>query len=125
MSKRATRAKKRQKHVAEWKRTWCRRKCNAPRSKVFRTSRLIWFLLQGADDSQAQNDLVKAVDQLLNNLGPKFSKVSTDLFAKSESNYRVLSVVSRLNATVDEMSARLDEMEAAIKAGNDTATDGG
>ena len=30
-----------------------------------------------------ENDLVKAVDNLLNNLGPKFSKVSAELFAKS------------------------------------------
>ena len=30
-----------------------------------------------------ENDLVKAVDNLLNNLGPKFSKVSSELFAKS------------------------------------------
>lgn len=48
-----------------------------------------------------ENDLVKAVDNLLNNLGPKFSKVSAELFAK-----------------MDEMSQRLDDMEAAIKAGN-------
>lgn len=50
-----------------------------------------------------QNDLVKAVDNLLNNLGPKFSKVSAELFAK-----------------MDEMSQRLDDMEAAIKAGNNS-----
>ncbi|KAL6721569.1 hypothetical protein ACLMJK_000673 [Lecanora helva] len=62
----------------------------------------------GSGAGQTQNDLVKAVDQLLNNLGPKFSKVSTELFAK-----------------MDEMSARLDEMETAIKAGNETSTDGG
>lgn len=48
-----------------------------------------------------ENDLVKAVDNLLNNLGPKFSTVSAQLFAK-----------------MDEMSRRLDDMEAAIKAGN-------
>ena len=35
-----------------------------------------------------ENDLVKAVDNLLNNLGPKFSKVSTELFAKSIESYR-------------------------------------
>lgn len=50
-----------------------------------------------------ENDLVKAVDNLLNNLGPKFSKVSAELFAK-----------------MDEMSQRLDDMEAAIKAGNNS-----
>jgi len=48
-----------------------------------------------------ESDLVKAVDNLLNNLGPKFSKVSAELFAK-----------------MDEMSQRLDDMDAAIKAGN-------
>lgn len=35
-----------------------------------------------------ENDLVKAVDNLLNNLGPKFSKVSAELFAKSIEGYR-------------------------------------
>ena len=34
-----------------------------------------------------ENDLVKAVDNLLNNLGPKFSKVSAELFAKSTGRY--------------------------------------
>ncbi|MCJ1453643.1 hypothetical protein MMC28_003990 [Mycoblastus sanguinarius] len=57
--------------------------------------------------ADGSNDLVKAVDQLLNNLGPKFSKISTELFAK-----------------MDEMAQRLDDMEAAIKAGNDTGTEG-
>lgn len=42
------------------------------------------FILQNASEGQAQNDLVKAVDQLVNNLGPKFAKVSAELFAKSE-----------------------------------------
>ena len=32
----------------------------------------------------ASNDLVKAVDKLLNEIGPKFTKVSAELFAKSE-----------------------------------------
>ena len=81
--------------------------------------------MQGSDNGQAQNDLVKAVDQLLNNLGPKFSKVSTELFAKSESHKTESFISTLLRVVVDEMSARLDEMEAAIKAGNDTATDGG
>ncbi|CAF9934484.1 MAG: hypothetical protein ALECFALPRED_005961 [Alectoria fallacina] len=58
-------------------------------------------MLQTAMSTGEENDLVKAVDSLLNNLGPKFSKVSAELFAK-----------------MDEMSQRLDDMEAAIKAGN-------
>lgn len=37
-----------------------------------------------------ENDLIKAVDNLLNNLGPKFSKVSAELFAKSIGSYRHL-----------------------------------
>jgi hypothetical protein len=45
---------------------------------------LIRLLTQNTSEGQAQNDLVKAVDQLINNLGPKFSKVSAELFAKSE-----------------------------------------
>lgn len=48
-----------------------------------------------------ENELVKAVDNLINNLGPRFSKVSAELFTK-----------------MDEMSRRLDDMEAAIKAGS-------
>ncbi len=80
---------------------------------------------QGGSDGQNQNDLVKAVDQLLNNLGPKFSKVSAELFAKSKLMEPRETIAYKLKITVDEMSARLDEMEAAIKAGNDTATDGG
>ena len=36
---------------------------------------------QGQDTGA--NDLVKAVDQLLNELGPKFSKVSSELFERS------------------------------------------
>lgn len=36
------------------------------------------------ESTQGANDLVKAVDKLLNDLGPKFSKVSVELFAKSE-----------------------------------------
>lgn len=71
----------------------------------------------------SSNDLVKAVDQLLNNLGPKFSKVSAELFAKSELD-GTRSNARRLIAIVDEMSTRLDEMEAAIKAGNDPSTEG-
>lgn len=34
-----------------------------------------------------ENDLVQAVDKLLNNLGPKFSKVSAELFTKSTGRY--------------------------------------
>lgn len=45
---------------------------------------LIRLLTQNTSEGQAQNDLVKAVDQLINNLGPKFSKVSAELFDKSE-----------------------------------------
>ena len=65
-----------------------------------------------------ENDLVKAVDNLLNNLGPKFSKVSAELFAKSIESYRRFDLDMGLSLIVDEMSQRLDDMEAAIKAGN-------
>lgn len=44
--------------------------------------------LQTAMSTGEDNDLVKAVDNLLNNLGPKFSKVSAELFAKSMECYR-------------------------------------
>ena len=43
--------------------------------------------LQTAMSTGEENDLVKAVDNLLNNLGPKFSKVSAELFAKSIRQY--------------------------------------
>ena len=45
-------------------------------------------LLQTAMATGDENDLVKAVDNLLNNLGPKFSKVSAELFSKSIGSYR-------------------------------------
>ena len=50
---------------------------------IFNVLSLSMLESQGGADGQAQNDLVKAVDQLLNNLGPKFSKVSAELFTKS------------------------------------------
>ncbi|KAL2053042.1 hypothetical protein ABVK25_006679 [Lepraria finkii] len=59
------------------------------------------------ESTQGANDLVKAVDKLLNDLGPKFSKVSAELFAK-----------------MDDMTQRLDDMELAIKAGNESGSEG-
>lgn len=47
---------------------------------------LLQTALSTGDENE--NDLVKAVDNLLNNLGPKFSKVSAELFAKSTESYR-------------------------------------
>ncbi|KAL8985496.1 MAG: hypothetical protein Q9205_000812 [Flavoplaca limonia] len=66
------------------------------------------------DVNDAPNELIKAVDELLDNLSSKLSKVSTEVFAKSES--------TRTAATtflVDEMAQRLDELEASIKASAD------
>ncbi|KAI4261953.1 MAG: hypothetical protein L6R42_002862 [Xanthoria sp. 1 TBL-2021] len=37
------------------------------------------------DVNDAPNELIKAVDELLDNLSSKFSKVSTEVFAKSSS----------------------------------------
>ncbi|KAL8842149.1 MAG: hypothetical protein Q9176_002842 [Flavoplaca citrina] len=54
------------------------------------------------DVNDAPNELIKAVDELLDNLSSKFSKVSTEVFAK-----------------MDEMAQRLDELEASIKASAD------
>ncbi|KAL8972734.1 MAG: hypothetical protein Q9183_000385 [Haloplaca sp. 2 TL-2023] len=54
------------------------------------------------DVNAAPNELIKAVDELLDNLSTKFSKVSTEVFAK-----------------MDEMAQRLDELEASIKASAD------
>ena len=49
------------------------------------------FLLQYLPNSKtcqssptSSNDLVKAVDKLLNEIGPKFAKVSAEIFTKSE-----------------------------------------
>ncbi|KAL9014583.1 MAG: hypothetical protein Q9173_000767 [Seirophora scorigena] len=56
-----------------------------------------------ADVNDAPNELINAVDELLDNLSTKFSKVSTEVFAK-----------------MDEMAQRLDELEASIKATADT-----
>ncbi|MCJ1268902.1 hypothetical protein MMC22_008790 [Lobaria immixta] len=49
------------------------------------------------------NEVIKAVDELLDLITVKFSKISTEVFAK-----------------MDEMAQRLDELEASIKAGVDT-----
>ncbi|KAI4230144.1 MAG: hypothetical protein L6R36_000257 [Xanthoria steineri] len=57
-----------------------------------------------ADVNDAPNELIKAVDELLDNLSSKFSKVSTEVFAK-----------------MDEMAQRLDELEASIKASADNS----
>ncbi|KAL8852366.1 MAG: hypothetical protein Q9221_002750 [Calogaya cf. arnoldii] len=54
--------------------------------------------------NDAPNELIKAVDELLDNLSSKFSKVSTEVFAK-----------------MDEMAQRLDELEASIKASADNS----
>ncbi|KAL8914240.1 MAG: hypothetical protein Q9171_001111 [Xanthocarpia ochracea] len=56
------------------------------------------------DVNDAPNELIKAVDELLDNLSSKFSKVSTEVFAK-----------------MDEMAQRLDELEASIKASADNS----
>ena len=70
---------------------------------------------------------MKAVDKLLNEIGPKFAKVSAEIFTKSE---RILysdittNCKGLKNTLVDEMAQRLDDMEAAIKAGNDTGSEG-
>ena len=48
--------------------------------------------LQTAMSTGEENDLVKALDNLLNNLGPRFSKVSAELFAKSMGSYRRLDL---------------------------------
>ncbi|KAL8747078.1 MAG: hypothetical protein Q9190_000985 [Brigantiaea leucoxantha] len=61
----------------------------------------------GSDAVDSPNELVKAVDELLDNLSAKFSKVSTEVFAK-----------------MDEMAQRLDELEASIKAGADASDRG-
>ncbi|KAL9599755.1 MAG: hypothetical protein Q9219_003638 [cf. Caloplaca sp. 3 TL-2023] len=56
------------------------------------------------DGADAPNELVKAVDELLDNLSAKFTKVSTEVFAK-----------------MDEMAQRLDELEASVKASADNS----
>lgn len=75
--------------------------------------------------NDAPSELIKAVDELLDNLSSKFSKVSTEVFAKSES----LSINSNRDGPpllticllVDEMAQRLDELEASIKASADNS----
>ncbi|KAL2048104.1 hypothetical protein N7G274_000015 [Stereocaulon virgatum] len=64
-------------------------------------------LAASTSSNQGANELVKAVDKLLNDLGPKFAKVSAELFAK-----------------MDDMAQRLDDMESAIKAGNESGSEG-
>ncbi|MCJ1424022.1 hypothetical protein MMC29_001909 [Sticta canariensis] len=59
-----------------------------------------------SNDGQ-NNEVIKAVDELLDLITVKFSKISTEVFAK-----------------MDEMAQRLDELEASIKAGVDTTAEG-
>ncbi len=75
--------------------------------------------MSSQDDLSGPNDLVKAVDKLLNDIGPKFERVSKEIFAKSmiKSSF---SLPLSITCSVDEMGKRLDEMEAAINANNDT-----
>lgn len=71
--------------------------------------------------------MTQQLDDLLNTLSNKFAGVSSEIFAKSES--QVLSVVGRVatseqkmtdaNELVDEMSRRIDNLEAALVASND------
>ncbi|QIW95301.1 hypothetical protein AMS68_000819 [Peltaster fructicola] len=60
----------------------------------------------GADQEHetAPAELVASVEDLLNQLGPKFSSLSSEMIAK-----------------MDEMSRRLDNLEATIQAGNTAA----
>ena len=48
----------------------------------FQSNRCQLICVQSQDTGA--NELVKAVDQLLNDLGPKFSKLSTELFERSK-----------------------------------------
>ncbi|KAI4192528.1 MAG: hypothetical protein LQ346_004270 [Caloplaca aetnensis] len=63
-------------------------------------------LHSATDLNDAPDELVRAVDELLDNLSTKFSQVSTEVFAK-----------------MDEMAQRLDELEASIKATADSSED--
>ena len=36
------------------------------------------------DDQTGPNDLVKAVDKLLNDIGPRFERIGKEIFTKSE-----------------------------------------
>ena len=70
--------------------------------------------------NEEANELIKAVDEMLESLTTRFTKISTEVFSKSESSSgSQLRRLADFRATVDEMSQRLDELEASIKAGAD------
>lgn len=77
------------------------------------------------NDLSGPNDLVKAVDKLLNDIGPKFERVSKEMFAKRVFNDFSPLALPKLTFSVDEMGKRLDDMEAAINANNDTGVNHG
>ncbi|CAF9938136.1 MAG: hypothetical protein HETSPECPRED_000778 [Heterodermia speciosa] len=58
--------------------------------------------------SPEANDLIKAVDEMLETMTTKFNKISTEVLTK-----------------MDEMAQRIDDLEAAIKAGSDQTTSDG
>lgn len=63
---------------------------------------------------------------MLETLTTKFNKITTEVFAKSQSSQSKRQNFAKLNAAVDEMEKRLDELEASIKAGAESdAAEGG
>ena len=59
----------------------------------------VQLMLAQSQDTGA-NELVKAVDQMLNDLGQKFSKVSSDLFERSTSAFLLFTKIIPLDANI-------------------------
>ena len=60
-------------------------------------------------------DLVKMVDDLLDDISTRFTSTSTELFSKSAFLRRSIAhSLTDSDSTVDEMARRLDHLEASI-----------
>lgn len=77
------------------------------------------ILKQQTSASQDSPDLVKLVDDLLDDISSRFATVSTELFTKSacfKTPFLINCSTKHTDNTVDDMATRLDSLEASILA---------
>lgn len=66
-------------------------------------------------EDNATTDLIKAVDELLDQLRTKFMTSSEEMLAKSMISLNH-QIVQEIMCVVDDMSRRLDNLEASLRA---------
>lgn len=66
-------------------------------------------------EDNATTDLIKAVDELLDQLRTKFMTSSEEMLAKSMISQNS-QIVQEIMCVVDDMSRRLDNLEASLRA---------